>query len=124
ILFNQDFDGGSQLLINFGRCLRGLVVHRAPRYLKPTAQLAETGLDTFIEQALLNAKNHLPSSSNKACSFFRARNSSIASPYASCRSRSWRSYCSRTSSGLARKAFSIPRLPSSTQLSISEGIRS
>jgi len=43
---------------------------------------------------------------------------------ASCGSFSCFAYCSRMSSGLARREFSIPRLASSTQPSISEGDRS
>lgn len=54
----------------------------------------------------------------------RELRTSMASPYASWRSFNCFSYCSRTSSGLARRALSIPALPWVTQSSISEGGRS
>jgi hypothetical protein len=52
---------------------------------------------------------------------FRGHSASMASPDASCRSSSGRSRFSRASAGRALGAFSRTRLPSSSQLSISEG---
>ncbi len=45
-------------------------------------------------QSLADRLDHFSSSASRDCNFFLAHNSSIASPYASCRSLSWRSYCS------------------------------
>src|SRR5690606_13160000 len=104
--------------------LRRLVIHRAPGNPEPLAQLGDRDGITIFLQSLADRLDHFSFSPNRDCNFFLARNSNIASPYASCKPLIWRSYCSFTSSGLALKAFSIPRLPSSTHFSTSEGERS
>ena len=107
-----------QLVVSFGLA----EVHRAPGHSKPLAHLDQANLDAVLPQSLLKAKDHFSSSlPSREASFFLARNSNIASPYADCKLASWRSYCSLMSKGLARRAFSMPFLASSTHSSISEG---
>src|SRR5690606_32146881 len=109
-LFDHRFDGLCQFRFDLRRGLRRFVVHRAPGNTEPLAQLGDRdGIAIFL-QSLADRLDHFSSSPNRDCNFFLARNSNIASPYASCKSLIWRSYCSLTSSGLALNAFSIPRL--------------
>src|SRR5690606_41843291 len=103
---------------------RRLVVCPASRTAEPLEQLGDRDGKAIFLQSLADRHDQFSSSPNRDCNFFLARRSNFASPYASCKSLIWRSYCSLTSSGLALKAFSIPRLASSTHFSTSEGERS
>src|SRR6056297_327219 len=124
LLLDQGLDRCGQLWPHLRGRLGRPVIHRPTRHLEPAAQLADRDRKSICLQSLLDREDQLSSLPNRDANFFRARSSSMASPYASCRSLSWRSYCSRTSSGRALSAFSMPRLPSSIQLSISEGVKS
>src|SRR5215475_2727119 len=121
MLLNHRLDRLKESAIDLRCGLDRSVVHRPPRHPEPPAQLAHRDLDAFGFESLTDRLDHFSSSPSRDCNFFRARNSSIASPYAYCSSLSRRSYSSRTSNGLARSAFSMPRLPSSTHSSIPAG---
>lgn len=110
--------------LNPGLSLVGPVIDRSPDDFEPAAELGHQHLDSVFFQSLFDGRDHFSSPPNREFNFFRARSSSIASPYASCSSLNCRSYCSLISKGLALRAFSMPCLPSSTHSSISEGSKS
>lgn len=92
------------------------VIDRPPRHPEPGAKRGDRYHDAFRQKALKErpvqflatvartsgATMARSSRSMRACSYFRARSSSMASPQASCRSFSCFSHCSRMSSGFAR----------------------
>ncbi|MNV64342.1 hypothetical protein D3C71_1569790 [compost metagenome] len=80
VLFDHCLNRLGKLRRHLGLGFDRLVVHGAAGHFEPATQLAQAGRHSITEQALLYAKDHFPSSSSKACSFFRARSSSIASP--------------------------------------------
>src|SRR5574343_192712 len=124
VLFDHLLHWHNKIVPNLRRCLRRTVIDAPTWHGEPSAQLADRDVNAVSHESLVDRLDHLSSSPSRDCNFFLARSSSIASPYASCNSLSCFSYCSRMSSGLVRRAFSIPRLASSTQPSISEGGRS
>ena len=61
--------------------LHRLVVDRAARHAEPGTEPGDRHRDALGAEALLNAKDQFPScASSRACNFFRARSSSMASP--------------------------------------------
>src|SRR5574343_1136785 len=124
VLFDHLLHWRCKCFLNPRRHLGRAVIDAPTWHGEPSAQLADRDVNAVSHESLVDRLDHLSSSPSRDCNFFLARSSSIASPYASCNSLSCFSYCSRMSSGLVRRAFSIPRLASSTQPSISEGGRS
>ena len=80
VLLDHRLDRFGKLRIDFGFGVIHLVVKGAPRNVELATQPAHTGNHAIIAQALMRAKDHFPCWSSKACCFFRARNSSNASP--------------------------------------------
>src|SRR5690606_13031526 len=80
LLLDQLLDRLDQLRPNVGRRLGRTVVHRPARHLEPAAQLADRHLTAIVFQSLLDRENQLSSLPSRDCNFFRARNSSMASP--------------------------------------------
>lgn len=66
--------------VHFGRRAAWLVVDAAPRNAKPAAEFGQRNLKTIVFQSLPDAINYGSSLPSRDCNFFRARNSSMASP--------------------------------------------
>ena len=79
-LFDHGLDRLGQLGIELRCRLHRPVIDSTSRHVEPAAKLAQRHFKAVITQALLDRENHFSSSPSRACSFFRARNSSIASP--------------------------------------------
>ena len=119
--FAQQLDGQEKPCAAVGRCQKVSDLGQRRHAQASHCWRGHWHLHPFSFQSLLDGLNHFSSPRNRDSNFFRARSSNMASPYASCSSLSWRSYCSLMSRDLARRAFSKPFLPLSTQSSISEG---
>lgn len=56
VLFDHRLDGLDEVLLNLGHSLGAAVVHRAPGYVEPLAQLDKADLEPVLRQSLLKAK--------------------------------------------------------------------
>ena len=78
---DHDLDRLGEAGIDLRRRFAWCVVDRPPRHPEPGAELGDRHRDALRKKALLDALNHLSSAaSSRACAFFRARISSMASP--------------------------------------------
>jgi len=62
VLFDHGLDRLDELLLDLGRTLGGLVLHRAARNIEPTAELDQADHHAIVFQGLLKLQDHLSSS--------------------------------------------------------------
>ena len=80
VLFDHLLYWFGKVLLNLRRGLCRAIVDTPARHFEPPTELADRDVDSVGPQSLVDRLDHLSSSPSRDCNFFRARNSSMASP--------------------------------------------